>query len=1769
MPPVKLEAARFGGGAADSTPQYGPIKGAAKFRQNSAGHWIHSETGRFASLSDLHEMHGALGAPLIVPRVVDSATGEVLRNPEPRVEWNAPAIQTSGVVQGANIQHQQHGYGFPSVDSQRSIFAQATPPVQGNDEVDNEIDEIIDDFLAVQPDVQHAAQPDVQPVVRPVTLSATQLPTPMQSEAQPDQKDQNVSKQRAHAAIVRATRVDQAKAKRDHLALFPNSTEKFATGVLDGAVQEDAPPAAPPSLTAERRAAPETSLQIVIAKCNCSSSAAWKVLEECNGDVIDAVALLRVRAQATAAGVTNSWDDEDLAGAVDDEADAATFVSTPREFSSPREHDSVPPTAQPHRSPRTGTADDEADERDVFMQWMKEQTKAQQQQTQVLQQLLSAKDAKSEGVVKNAQKEIADLDGDHADRMIRLELGAGRSLQNDELIEQFRTLIRSHVQARCGDSAPAMIEELDGLVDPVVERIQKAPLDEKEMVHAAEHVSDAKLRRLQGTIIGFLPGTAKKYAQERAKRDCRGVSLVDGLVFVYRVHSAFDPSSNASVRSNWLSRNFPSKRGEFLLWLDKWLQDGADLVKRKVILDTDDVTKTTNRLLRYFVTRVAEDLKNAKDSSDLEAISHATSFDDDVRTFLRTWERDQALRDRLVMRDLISVAEYFVPKARTRWRSQVIGALESGGGSDKKGGSSSGDNRAVDSVQRPGLRDDFKRRVCNRENCRFSHELAPANGAGSRPKRTQDELAKLCAAKPCCVHIAFGKCDVRDCPFDHKKESIAAAKAKECPRGKDCWQAQTFYKTVVHGKQVSKCPYLHDGKSVQTRTAPVKADLIIRADSISANDEVVCPWTENLPCWGRLDPGAEAHCTESVLDSGDVTGVLSLSTVTGTSDAKTGFADTPFGSRESVAAGKNLYSSGQGITEKDIVGHSHFTEWPSELVIGSAAVYRKKHGRVVAYPLAVERGVAKLPADLENARHFAKDGFIQPISRPAATAACDSVARQAERKIGEPVSVTQGADAELAETDIDMHGRDDGGLPQRDATVDFVSIDVARHLVDDIIAENELDKALATDESVCVDTVELVPGGVLSSREAEFNSWALLHGMKTGAAHKRTFHQQYKADLARRLAKSQKLLPAAADDVLRGGTSLDEQKANFKKAPITKPRDATQWQRGHCFADITPVTDVSYRAECSVALVTDAHTEWTTGTAEVDKTADAIFHAVVVHEADAGKVEVLSGDAAKCFTGSDELFAKHNVLKEPVNPDHQNANLVEPRWGSRIKRRMLTVLNRRRARPPRKAWPLALTWSVVVANLTTGAWRRVKGVHSEDDAVERLYGFGQKIIVRDAHPKKTFDAKGRICCYVAPTGAGSVKYTEWELDGYGGRRLAAARVTADYKVIEGENFFDDYAGDDELFDFVEDAAPKEFARRKRGRPPKRVVEVHRVSRDPCGVVTAGSEGVALEVGIQPIPGEFWDHVLATGDTTELSLVLDAVEQSLIDLERCGFAKQGDQARNVDVVRNVGAKKAFSSDLEWLPGSSETMRDRFLPAAEKEFKGFEDTGSYDWTEIHPRPDWVASAKDIEQFPHGIIENLFHPLAGQKGYENAFKQPEKVKAKLRVVVHQEVDIVTRRPRDGRLPDETFDSQIPSHEASATQATTGHGKQMMAVLVDETTAFPSVPHCGVFTVGSPPQIFWDLKLASCSRTRAVVDKFLADGWKLADLLMPNPQANYGKFRSNYRYEIAARAAKESVGWEATDVRGLYRRDSAVDLPGAAWGSPVPLDGHQWSDY
>jgi hypothetical protein len=81
-------------------------------------------------------------------------------------------------------------------------------------------------------------------------------------------------------------------------------------------------------------------------------------------------------------------------------------------------------------------------------------------------------------------------------------------------------------------------------------------------------------------------------------------------------------------------------------------------------------------LLRYFVTRVAEDLKNAKDSSDLEAIPHATSFDDDVRTFLRTWERDQALRDRLVMRDLISVAEYFAESQDTLafagdWRARV------------------------------------------------------------------------------------------------------------------------------------------------------------------------------------------------------------------------------------------------------------------------------------------------------------------------------------------------------------------------------------------------------------------------------------------------------------------------------------------------------------------------------------------------------------------------------------------------------------------------------------------------------------------------------------------------------------------------------------------------------------------------------------------------------------------------------------------------------------------------------------------------------------------------------------------------------------------------------------------------------------------------------------------------------------------------------------------------------------------------------------------
>ena len=64
-----------------------------------------------------------------------------------------------------------------------------------------------------------------------------------------------------------------------------------------------------------------------------------------------------------------------------------------------------------------------------------------------------------------------------------------------------------------------------------------------------------------------------------------------------------------------------------------------------------------------------------------------------------------------------------------------------------------------------------------------------------------------------------------------------------------------------------------------------------------------------------------------------------------------------------------------------------------------------------------------------------------------------------------------------------------------------------------------------------------------------------------------------------------------------------------------------------------------------------------------------------------------------------------------------------------------------------------------------------------------------------------------------------------------------------------------------------------------------------------------------------------------------------------------------------------------------------------------------------------------------FADGVIEVVYHMLAGQKGYENLSSDPDSIRAKIRVVVRSEVDFFTRKPRDGRIPGQTFGSLIPS--------------------------------------------------------------------------------------------------------------------------------------------
>ena len=142
------------------------------------------------------------------------------------------------------------------------------------------------------------------------------------------------------------------------------------------------------------------------------------------------------------------------------------------------------------------------------------------------------------------------------------------------------------------------------------------------------------------------------------------------------------------------------------------------------------------------------------------------------------------------------------------------------------------------------------------------------------------------------------------------------------------------------------------------------------------------------------------------------------------------------------------------------------------------------------------------------------------------------------------------------------------------------------------------------------------------------------------------------------------------------------------------------------------------------------------------------------------------------------------------------------------------------------------------------------------------------------------------------------------------------------------------------------------------------------------------------------------------------------------------------------------------DTPWPTNDGTTHRERFIKAFSKEFENaFESNASWQWPTMRSLDWWRQEvASNPEKYPHGAVHTIAHPLAGIKGYEKLGTAEEsEVKAKARVVMREERDLQTGKPRDGRVPGEVFGSMIPDNITSTLNIYCTELKQQMAAEVD----------------------------------------------------------------------------------------------------------------------
>ena len=698
-------------------------------------------------------------------------------------------------------------------------------------------------------------------------------------------------------------------------------------------------------------------------------------------------------------------------------------------------------------------------------------------------------------------------------------------------------------------------------------------------------------------------------------------------------------------------------------------------------------------------------------------------------------------------------------------------------------------------------------------------------------------------------------------------------------------------------------------------------------------------------------------------------------------------------------------------------------------------------------------------------------------------------------------------------------------------------------------------------------------------------------GVEYGVAPKSQVFKAVRENVLKKVS-SRKRLKVDPNVVLFGGTKEETTAASMQRNKQTGWIPQAEFKAGHWHVDAIPLSKAPTWVQGPngqpLLKGVGCFYEPATGCVFVrgirDLTAEAVFELVPLCRVRNGAFEVLSGDSARIFTGCDDLYDKYKVTKEPHAPEKQNRNKAEPAWKS-VSRQMRGRMNSH-PKPPLRAWPQVLQWSEASLNIMSGAWAIKHGLMSWQHAVRNLCRYGKRILVyhtAGVRNESTFGPKGRPCAYVAPSPCGGVWYTEWVYIVGGGRRLAEPRVTADWRPTDDDkDYFEGFAADQQ--EIVEKEAMKEIPRRKRGKPKKVTIVDEAKTKPkpktkPLGPQVPKNEGARgvdssmdeayekiFEESIDPIHPREWDTTIdSMYEVYDPAVRLDASDTVLlkdgnvVSVDLLMKSHSDWTGQQVDVVQNLGMKKALSSNPWFTTGL--THEQVFRPAVYDEWKNsFESTGSFLWDTIKPFALYQEDARDATKYPDGLIDLNLHFLAGVKGFEHGeqglaekhggkpdkksplFKLAGKTKPKVRAVINTEKDILTGATRDGRLPGETFVSRIPSASTSLCSLYYAALTQKSILVIDETSAYPSVDAGGVPAVCRLPDFAWEFAAQDHPEVKKSIEYWQSKGYSLSDLRVRAPKANYGRQRSGFVYEEAAAKAKREIGFEHGGVRGLH---------------------------